>query len=63
MTIELLELHIDKLVHGGQGLGVLPDGRKCFIWGVLPSEVARVRITKSKKDWAEGYADEIINSQ
>lgn len=60
MAIELLELHIDKLVHGGQGLGVLPDGRKCFIWGVLPTEVARVRITKSKKDWAEGYADEIV---
>jgi len=57
---ELYELKIDKLVHGGQGMGLLPDGRKCFIWGVLPSEIARVRITKSKKDWAEGYIDEII---
>ncbi len=53
-------VHIDKLVHGGQGIGTMADGRKCFVWGVLPDETAVVQLTKRKKDWAEGYAVEIL---
>ena len=51
---------IAKLVHGGQGLGVLADGRKCFVWGALPGETVGVELTKKKRDWAEGFATEII---
>jgi len=54
------EVNINKLVHGGQGLGVLPDGRKCFVWGALPGETVTVRLTKQKKDWAEGFVQEMI---
>ena len=50
----------DKFVHGGQVMGVLPDGRKCFVWGALPGETVTVQLTKRKKDWAEGYAIEVI---
>lgn len=56
------QVSIDKLVHGGQGMGVMPDGRKCFVWGALPGEIVNVQITKKKKDWAEGHAVEIIKS-
>lgn len=51
---------IEKLVHGGQGLGVLDDGRKVFVWGVLPGELISVRLTRKKKDYAEGICEEII---
>lgn len=53
---------IEKLVHGGQGLGVLPDGRKVLVWNALPSETLGVRLTKSKNKYAEGIAEEIIKS-
>lgn len=51
---------IDKLVHGGQGLGTLQDGRKAFIWNALPGEKVHARITKKKKDFVEGVAEEIV---
>ena len=51
---------IHKLVHGGQGLGELADGRKCFVWGGLPNETVSVQLTRKKRDWAEGLAKEII---
>ncbi len=52
---------IEKLVHGGQGLGTLEDGRKAFIWNALPGETVEARITKKKKDFIEGIAENIIN--
>jgi len=58
----LEEITIDKLVNGGQGLGVLADGRKAFIWNALPDEIVAVRLTKSKKDYCEGIADSIKQS-
>ena len=61
-SLPILEVTIEKMVHGGQGMGLLPDDRKCFVWGALPGEVALVQLTKRKKDWAEGYALEIITA-
>lgn len=54
------EVVIEKLVHGGQGIGTLSDGRRVFVWNVLPGEKVRVRLTKNKHKLAEGIADEII---
>ncbi len=51
---------IEKLVHGGQGLATLADGRRVFVWGALPGEQARVRIIKSKRSFAEAIAEEIL---
>jgi tRNA/tmRNA/rRNA uracil-C5-methylase (TrmA/RlmC/RlmD family) len=56
----LQEVVIDKLVHGGQGLGTLPDGRKVFVWNALPGETVRVRLTKQRKDYAEAMAEEVV---
>ena len=53
-------VRIEKLVHGGQAMGTLEDGRKVFVWNALPGELANVEVFKSKKDYAEGYATEII---
>lgn len=51
---------IEKLVHGGQGIGTLPDGRKVFVWNSLPGEEVDVKLTKVRKGYAEGIAERVI---
>ena len=53
-------IHLDKIVGGGQALGTLADGRKCFVWGGLPSETVTVRITKKKSHFVEAVVEEVI---
>ena len=48
-------IKIEKLVHGGQGLGEAENGKKIFAWGALPGETVKVKVVKNKKDWAEGF--------
>ncbi len=57
---ELLEVSVDKLVHGGQGLGTLPDGKKALVWNTLPGEIVRFRPLKTKSSFIEGIAEEIL---
>lgn len=54
------EVVIDKLVHGGQGIGTLEDGRKVFVWNALPGEKVEVDVRKSKNKYLEGIASNII---
>jgi 23S rRNA (uracil1939-C5)-methyltransferase len=54
------EVVIEKLVHGGQGLAELADGRKVFVWNALPGEKVRVEIIKNKRSFAEAIAIEVI---
>lgn len=56
----MTDVEITKLVHGGQGLGELPSGKKVFVWNALPGERVRVRIIKKKRDYAEAIAEEIV---
>jgi 23S rRNA (uracil1939-C5)-methyltransferase len=56
------EVVIEKLVHGGQGLGVLTDGRKVFVWNALPGEKVKALLTKMRRDYAEGVAEEILQA-
>jgi 23S rRNA (uracil1939-C5)-methyltransferase len=53
---------IEKLVHGGQGLGVLADGRKVFVWNALPGERVNVRIIKKRNSYSEAIAEEILEA-
>jgi 23S rRNA (uracil1939-C5)-methyltransferase len=55
-----MEVEIEKLVHGGQGLGTLADGRKVFVWGALPGEKVSVRIIKGKRSYAEAIVEEVL---
>lgn len=57
-----MEVEIEKLVHGGQGLGTLVDGRKVFVWGALPGEKVRVRIIKGKRSYAEAIVEEVLEA-
>lgn len=56
------EVTIAKLVHGGQGLAALADGRKVFVWNALPGETVRVRIIKKKRSYAEAIAEEVVQA-
>ena len=53
-------LTLEKIVGGGQALGTLADGRKCFVWGGLPGETVTVRITKKKSHFVEAVVEEVI---
>lgn len=55
-------VRIDKLVHGGQGLGALPDGKKVLVWNTLPGEVVSFVSHKSKSSYIEGIATDIIEA-
>ena len=54
-------LTLEKIVGGGQALGTLADGRKCFVWGGLPGETVAVRITKKKSHLVEAVVEEVIS--
>ena len=54
-------IHLDKIVGGGQALGTLADGRKCFVWGGLPGETVTVRIIKKKSHLVEAVVEEVIS--
>ena len=54
-------IHLDKIVCGGQALGTLADGRKCFVWGGLPGETVTVRITKKKSHLVEAVVEEVVS--
>ena len=54
-------IHLDKIVGGGQALGTLADGRKCFVWGGLPGETVTVRITKKKSHFVKAIVEKVIS--
>jgi 23S rRNA (uracil1939-C5)-methyltransferase len=51
---------ITKLVHGGQGLADMSDGRKVFVWNSLPGEQVTIRVIKQKRSYAEAIAEEVV---
>lgn len=56
------EVTVTKLVHGGQGLAELNDGRKVFVWNALPGERVRVRVIKKKRSYADAIAEEVVSA-
>ena len=53
---------LEKIVGGGQSLGLHPDGRKLFVWGGLPGETVDVQITKKRSKLAEGRVVNVIEA-
>lgn len=48
------KIEIEKLAHGGDGLGHLEDGRVVFVERTVPGDVVDVDIVKEKQSWARG---------
>lgn len=56
----MLELHVEKLVQGGEGMARLSDGRVCFVQGGLPGERCLVQLTQDRKDFARGRVVKVL---
>jgi 23S rRNA (uracil1939-C5)-methyltransferase len=54
-----LELEIDSLAQGGRGVA-RANGYVVFVTGGLPGDRVRARLTKAKRDYAEGTAIELL---
>lgn len=57
---QTFEVVIDKLVHGGQGIGTLESGKKALVWNALPGETVRFTTRRSKSSFVEGIATDIL---
>ena len=55
-------LTLDAITGGGQAIGTLEDGRKCFVWGGLPGELVSIQSTKIKSSLVEGVVTEVLTS-
>ncbi len=53
---------IEKLVHGGEGLARLPDGRVAFVPDTIPGEKVRVRIVQDLGDYVLARVEEIVEA-
>ena len=56
------DITFERMVHGGEALGRLDDGRVVFVPYVLPGERAIVRLTETHKRWARGVVVERLTN-
>ncbi len=56
---EELELHVDSLAYGGNGVARL-NGFVVFVRRGLPGDTVRARVTKVKRGFAEATAEEVL---
>ena len=57
-----LELHIDSLAYGGNGVARL-NGFVVFVRRGLPGDTVRARVTKVKRSHAEALATEVVEDE
>lgn len=50
------------MAHGGEGIGLLEDGRVAFIAGTIPGDTVSATLTKEKKRWVRGELTEILEA-
>lgn len=55
-------LTIDAPAHGGAGIGRLPDGRVCFVHGVIPGERVLATLTKVRSDRSEAVPKRLLEA-
>ncbi|HLW53698.1 MAG TPA: 23S rRNA (uracil(1939)-C(5))-methyltransferase RlmD [Candidatus Angelobacter sp.] len=55
-----MNLTIEKLVYGGEGLARLPDGKAVFLPFVLPGEEVSATLGQQKSSYARATADEVL---
>lgn len=59
---QIEEVSCRALNQQGQGVATLADGLTVFVNGLLPSEVARIRLTEKKKSYAVGKIIKMLES-
>ena len=58
--MESVELRIDELAAGGDGVGRGPDGRVVFVPFTAPGDRVRVRVTESRARFARGRVEALL---
>jgi 23S rRNA (uracil1939-C5)-methyltransferase len=61
-SFPVVETTLERIVGGGQALGLYPDGRRLFVWGGLPGEVVKVQVTKKRSKLVEGRVTQVIEA-
>jgi len=56
-----LELSIDRMGHGGVGIGTADDGRVVFVASAYPGDRVKIDVTKEKKSFVTGEILEVIS--
>ena len=56
----IVNVAIDQVAYGGDGIARLPDGRMVFVPGVIPGEQVTISITEEKQKYVRGEVKEII---
>jgi 23S rRNA (uracil1939-C5)-methyltransferase len=59
---ESLEVRVEKMVYGGEGLGRLPGGPVVFVSGALPGELVRARVTGKRKGVFHATTEEVLEA-
>jgi 23S rRNA (uracil1939-C5)-methyltransferase len=57
---KIIEITIDSLAFGGEGVGRTAENMAVFVEGSVPGDRVKIRLGKSKKRFAVGYIEEII---
>lgn len=55
-----MNLTVEKLVYGGDGLARLPEGKTVFLPFVLPAEEVSATIVQEKSSFARATADQVV---
>jgi len=57
---DVLELTVDRLAHGGNGVARRDDGYVVFVNGAIPGDTVKARVGKRKRHYAEARLVEVI---
>ena len=55
-----MNLTIEKMIYGGEGLARLPDGKAVFLPFVLPGEEVSATVAQEKSSFARAVADQVL---
>ena len=59
---DTLEVTIDRMAHGGLGIGHASDGRVVFVPRAFPGDTVRATAGKVKKSFIKGELDSIVTA-
>ncbi len=59
---DFIDLRIDRLAYGGDGVGRLPDGRVLFVPYTIPGELVRVQLVETKRRHARAALVEVLEA-
>lgn len=57
---QVIEVRVDRMAHGGEGIGTASDGRIVFVRGGLPGDTVKATLTKVKKSMAFADVVEVL---